>query len=102
MGSWTLKLAKDDVVITEGELKFLDNAARRLNISQDEYAKILKHPEKYPINPPVNYDERIERLFRLSKMVVVDGKIDLHEVKLMRKIAVGLHFDENNVEKVCD
>ncbi len=97
-----VKLAEDDGIITKDEQKLLDRTARKLNISEEEYTKILKNPEKFPINPPVNYNERIERLYRLAKMVLVDGKIDLHEVKLMRKIAIGLHFSEDNTEKVCD
>lgn len=97
-----VKLAEDDGVITEGEQKLLDRSARRLNINEEEYKAILKSPEKYPVNPPVSYDDRIERLYRLAKMVLADGKVDLHEVQLMRKIAVGLHFEEDNAEKVCD
>lgn len=97
-----VKIAEDDGVITEGEQKLLDRAAKKLHISQEEYKEILKNPEKYPINAPVSYDERIERLYRLSKMVLADEKVDLHEVQLMRKIAVGLLFQEDNVEKVCD
>lgn len=97
-----VKIAKDDGTITEGEQKLLDRSARRLHINEEEYKAILKNPEKYPVNPPVNYDERIERLYRLAKMVLADGEVDLHEVQLMRKIAVGLHFEEDNAEKVCD
>ncbi len=97
-----VKLAEDNGIITEGKQKLLDRAARRLNISTEEYAKILKSPEKFPINPPVSYDERIERLYRLTTMVLADNEVDLHEVKLMRKIAIGLHFKGDNTEKVCD
>lgn len=97
-----VKLAKDDGIITEGEQKLLDKSAKRLNISEEEYKAILKNPEKYPVNPPISYDERIERLYRLAKMVLADGIADSHEVQLMRKIAVGLHFSDDNTEKVCD
>lgn len=97
-----VKLAEDDGVITEGEQELLDRAARRLHINETEYKAILKNPEKYPINPPVSYDNRIERLYRLAKMVLADGKVDLHEMQVLRKIAVGLHFSEDNAEKVCD
>lgn len=97
-----VKIAKDDNIITEGEQKLLDRSARNLNISEEEYKDILKNPEKYPVNPPVSYNDRIERLYRLAKMVLADGKVELHEVKLLRKIAVGLRFSNGNTEKVCD
>lgn len=97
-----VKLAQNDGIITEGEQKLLDRTAKRLHISEEEYKNVLKNPEKYPVNPPMSYDERIERLYRLAKMVLADGQVDTHEVGLMRKIAVGLHFDGDNTEKVCD
>lgn len=97
-----VKIAQDDGIITEGEQKLLDRTARRLNITEDEYKEILKNPKKHPVNPPVSYDDRIERLYRLAKMVLADGNANAHEVQLMRKIAVGLHFSDDNTEKVCD
>jgi len=37
-----VKMAKVDDVISEGEQKLLDRAARRLNITDEEYKEILK------------------------------------------------------------
>ncbi|CAL2107865.1 hypothetical protein T190115A13A_50107 [Tenacibaculum sp. 190524A02b] len=97
-----VKIAKVDTIITEGEEKLLNKAAKKLNISETEYAEILKNPEKFPVNPPVSYDERIERLYRLTKMIFADAQVDKEEVGIMRKIAVALQFPTDNVEKVCD
>ncbi|WBX73699.1 TerB family tellurite resistance protein [Tenacibaculum pacificus] len=97
-----VKIAKTDGIISEGEQKLLDRTASRLNIDETEYTNVLKNPEKYPVNPPASYDERIERLYRLTKMVFADGQIDQKEVSLMQKIAVALQFPTDNVEKVCN
>ncbi|WP_369048285.1 TerB family tellurite resistance protein [Tenacibaculum sp. UWU-22] len=97
-----VKIAKSDNVITDGEQKLLEKAAKRLNIGQEEYSKILEKPENFPVNPPVSYDERIERLYLLTKMVFADDSVTKEEVALLRKIAIGLHFSNDNVEKVCD
>lgn len=97
-----VKIAKIDNVITESEQKLLDVMAKRLHISSEEYTNILKNPEKFPVNPPISYDERIERLYRLTKMIFADEIVDLQEVNILRKIAVALQFPINNVEKVCD
>lgn len=97
-----VKIAKADGEVTEGEEKLLKRASRKLNISETEFKEIYKSPEKFPVNPPVSYDERIERLYRLTKMIFADGEAELDEVKLTRKIAIGLHFSTDNAEKVCD
>ncbi|QTD36463.1 TerB family tellurite resistance protein [Polaribacter batillariae] len=97
-----VKIAKADGKISEEEKALLIKTGKRLNISLEEFTAIINNPEKFPINPPISYDERIERLYRLTKMVLVDGEAALKEVKLLRKIAVGLHFSIDNAEKVCD
>lgn len=97
-----VKMAKANGKISEGEEALLINASKRLNITLEEFNEILLNPEKFPLNPPVNYDERIERLFRLTKMILADGEVDVNEVKLLHKVAVGLHFPVDNVEKICD
>lgn len=97
-----VKIAKADSVITKAEHALLEKAAKRLHISATEYNAILENPEKYPVNAPVSYDERIERLYRLTKMTYADEIVDLDEVVLLRKIAVALQFPLDNIEKVCD
>jgi len=51
------------------------------------------------MNPPTRYECRIERLIRLTKMILVDGDTKLIETQLMRKIAIALNFSNNNGEK---
>ncbi|WP_166386035.1 TerB family tellurite resistance protein [Polaribacter sp. 11A2H] len=97
-----VKIAKADGDISEGEKELLIRAGKNLNITLEESILILTNPEKYPTNAPVGYEDRIERLYRLAKMILVDGEAKLVEVQLMRKIAIRLHFSHDNVEKVCD
>lgn len=97
-----VKIAYADKKISKGEEKQLIRVAKRLHISLEEFKLITLNPEKFPVNPPVSYDERIERLFHLTKMIFADDEVELKEVTLLRKIAVGLHFPLDNAEKVCD
>lgn len=97
-----VKVAIVDGIITDGEQQLLDRTAKRLNISEEEYKAILKHPEKYPLNPPVSYVESIERLYRVTKMIFADGHVDKNQVILLRKTAIALSIPLDNVEKVAD
>jgi uncharacterized tellurite resistance protein B-like protein len=97
-----VKIAKADGEMSEAEKELLIRAGKNLNITLEESILILTSPEKYPTNPPANYEDRIERLFRLTKMILVDGDAKLVEVQLMRKIAIGLNFSIDNAEKICD
>ncbi len=97
-----VKIAKVDGIITNDEQKLLDRTAKRLNISETEYKEILKNPDAFPVNPPIGYDESIERLYRLTKMIYADKDVSKDEVVIMRKIATALSIPVDNVEKVCD
>ncbi|WP_452224065.1 TerB family tellurite resistance protein [Lacinutrix chionoecetis] len=97
-----VRVAMDDGIITEDEKAFLDRLARNLGISEGDYAQILLDYQSHPINPPHSYDQRLERLYDLSRMVYVDHiKGDREEI-LLRKIGVGLGFTPENVKYVVD
>ncbi len=97
-----VKLAMADEIITEGEQQLLERLAKRLEISEEEYKMIVKNPEKHPINPPVSYDARIERLYNLTQMIFADDEVSKEEVSVLQRVAVGLGFPQDNVEKVSD
>lgn len=97
-----VKLALADEIITDGEQKLLDKMARRLNISDNEQKEILKNPDKYPMNPPVDYDRRIERLYNLTQMIFADDEATGEEAKVLNKIVVGLGFNDENAEMITD
>lgn len=94
-----VKLVLADGFIAAGEKKMLDRMAMRLEVSTPEYENILKDPNAYPINPPIDFDRRIERMFNLTKMVFADGEATTDQIKLLDKICVGLGF---SLEKYKD
>ena len=97
-----VKVAMDDGVISDEEKTFLDRLARNLDIGENDYKIILEDYQSHPINPPTSYDIRLERLYDLSRMVYVDHIQGDHEEILLRKIAVGLGFNAENVKYVVD
>src|SRR5690606_24016427 len=79
-----------------------DRLARNLDISDDEYAAILKDYQSHPINPPTSYDRRLERLYDLARMVHVDRIQGTGEDLLLKKIGIGLCFTPDNVKYIVD
>ena len=97
-----VRVAMDDGVISDDEKAFLDRLARNLHISEEEYKTILKDYKSHPINPPHDYDRRLERLYDLARMVYVDHIKGDHEEILLTKISVGLGFHTKNVKYIID
>ena len=97
-----VRVAMEDGEINDLEQDFLYRIARNLDITEKEYKTILKDYESHPINPPVSFDLRIERLYDLARMVHADQIDGEGEVKLLTKMAVGLGFTTVNVSYVVD
>jgi uncharacterized tellurite resistance protein B-like protein len=97
-----VRVAMGDGVISNDEKAFLDRLANNLDISESEYKLILKDYQSHPINPPLSYDNRLERLYDLSRMVYVDHIAGEPEVELLTKIAVGLGFNTKNIKYIID
>jgi len=95
-----VRLALVDNVIKKGEQKLLGHLAKGLGITKEEYKDILKNHHKYPIEPPVSYDDRIERLYNLTNMILADNEIGKNQVFLLQKIAIGLGFLKQNVKRL--
>ncbi|MFC4635221.1 TerB family tellurite resistance protein [Dokdonia ponticola] len=97
-----VRVAMSDAIITEDEKKFLDRTARNLDISEEDYKMILKDYSSHKINPPISYDNRLERLFDLGRMVYADHELGDKQVVMLERLAVGLGFTANNVKYIVD
>jgi hypothetical protein len=97
-----VRVAMDDGIITADEQAFLDRLAQNLNVEETTYKEILKNYKSHPINPPVSYDQRLERLYDLVRMVHVDQIKGDSEHRLLNKIGVGLGFHAVNVRYIVD
>lgn len=97
-----VRVAMSDNVITLEERAFLDRLARNLDISETDYAIILKDYLAHPINPPITYDRRLERLFDLTRMVYADSELGERQQKMLERLGVGLGFSPQNIKYVID
>ncbi len=97
-----VRIAMSDGIINDAEKAFLDRLATRLDITEAEYKTILKDYKSHPINPPLSYDTRLERLYDLARMVWADHIESKHQVRLLEKLSVGLGFNQDNVKYIAD
>lgn len=97
-----VRVAMSDGVINEDEKAFLDRLATKLGVSDEEYKAILKNYKNHPINPPLSYDLRLERLYDLARMVRADDIEGPNQIGLLEKLCVGLGFSTDNVKYIAD
>lgn len=97
-----VRVALADGACDQEEKAFLDKLARKLEISSAEYEEILENPLKYPINPPSLYEQRLERLYDLSRMVHVDHVLGDKQEKLLTKFSLALGFTPEKVNGIVE
>ncbi len=97
-----VNMAGSDGDINKKEEALLKRFARKLDIEEDEYLKVLENPTSYPIHPPNSYERRLERLHDLLVMIFSDHEIDEEETYLLKKYAIGLGFSRESSEKIIN
>lgn len=97
-----VKLALADAIVTEGEERLLKRLANKFHILEERYNDIIENYDKYSLKGFHSYDERIEHLYDLAKMIYADDTVSIKEASVLIKICVGLGFSVNNAEKVAD
>lgn len=95
-----VRLALLDNKINSEEYKLLERLAIRLDITKSEFEAILKKPNNYPVTPPVSYEERLEHLYDLTKMLFLDKNPTIDKTSTMDRIAVGLGFPAENARAI--
>ena len=95
-----VRVAMSDDVITDEEKAFLDRMARNLDVSESDYKEILKNYKSHPVNPPTMYNERLERLYDLSRMVYADHELGSNQTVILERLGIGLGFSPENVAYV--
>jgi uncharacterized tellurite resistance protein B-like protein len=97
-----VRIAHADGKITEQEQDFLNKLAVALQISKEEYEEIMKDPSKHQINAPYLYNDRLEALYKLGRLVHRDHQLgDLQEMLLV-KFALALGFTPGNVNYIVN
>ena len=97
-----VRIALADGVITDEEQAFINRTAINLEIEEEEVASIIKNVDQYQINPPSSKRVRLERLYDLARIVLVDNIADDAEKKLMHRLVIGLGFDADQANSIVE
>ncbi len=89
-------LARVDGKVDETEVALLEKIARRLSLTPEVAKEIMKHPDEYPMIPPVEKEERFERLIQFIQMTFIDGVVDESEQRLVARYGIALGFEDDD------
>ena len=97
-----IKIALADGIISKEEEAFINRTAVNLEIEDSEVIEIKANIDSYLINPPVSEQNRLERLYDLSRMVFADNIADKAEKNLLKRLVIGLGFTVDKVDQVIE
>lgn len=95
-----VNLAAVDGEINSFEEQRLKRFAAKLDISEEEYKKVLKNPTAFPLNSYYSVEQRLERLYDLFQIIFTDHSVGEEEMGLIKKYALGLGFSSEASEKI--
>jgi len=94
-------LFADEGKFDPDEKIFLDKLALKLGISESEYEEILENPLKYPLDPPHLYEDRLESLYNITRVIHHDHHLGDKQETLLRKFVLALGFHHKKVEEIA-
>jgi len=98
-----IKMSLADGVLDDNEMKIITKVARSYGIiDPSDLLYIIKNYEKYSLEPTYNYEERIEQLYNLTKIIYADGHIDRAELKLLKNAILSLGFPAKNLDAIYE
>jgi len=83
------------------EKEFLDKLALRLGISDAEYQEILENPMKYPLDPPHLFEDRLESLYNITRVIHHDHHLGDRQETLLRKFVLALGFHHKRIDEIA-
>ncbi|MDZ7612319.1 MAG: hypothetical protein U5K51_00250 [Flavobacteriaceae bacterium] len=96
------RVAKSDGAITPEEMLFLRKIAKRYDIDEEEFKKILKSPDDFPTIGYYEFEDRVERFYDMMKMISDHNRKSYQEVRVLKKVVTGLSFCVKKVDNIVD
>lgn len=97
-----VNLAAVDGKINRDEDILIKRFADKLDISNEEYKRIIANKEKYSLNPPYSAKKRITRLYDLFIIIYTDHYMNSQEQKLVSRYAIELGYGEEKAKEIVE
>jgi uncharacterized tellurite resistance protein B-like protein len=93
-------LACADGSLDKIEMDLIFKIGVTAGLSPDELHRIFQRPESIAFYPPETYRERIEQLYDMVMVMMVDGEFHKNEIALCKLTAIKLGFKHQIIDKI--
>lgn len=93
-------VARADGDVHRAEMDLVIGLAEKFHMSTEEVTKIIRDPDSVALVSPKTPEERMEHLYDLITVMMVDGRIDEKELFLCKSLGVKLGCGEDTIDSV--
>ncbi len=95
-----MKITLRDGEVSDDEKSFLQHFGKKLGVTPQEYFELIENDlyMSYDISAPYLYNDRLESLYHISKIVHEDDLTINIKEKWLKRVAVAIGFDPSNVK----
>ncbi len=93
-------LAHSDGHFDESEEYFIRKVGLKCGLSERDIKLISMRPESVNFLPPKNYEDRVEQLYDLISIILIDNEIHDNEMVMCKKFAKRLGFNDKIVDQI--
>ena len=91
-------VARADGDVDRAEMDLVIGLAEKFHMSTNEVTRIIRDPDAVALVTPKTANERMEHLYDLITVMMVDGRIDEKELFLCKSLGVKLGCGEDTID----
>jgi hypothetical protein len=88
-------LAEADGKLHADEIDLLNKIGKHYGLKKNQILEIFRDQSESEMKIPVNFDQKINQLFEMVKLMMIDKVIDEKEMEIAQEMASKLKFGED-------
>ena len=97
-----IEVFKIDGKVNPAELALLQKEGRKFGLTEPEIDRLISQTSYSSYHAPYSLDEKFEQLYNVAEMVLADDTVTDNELRLLRKFATEVGFDDRAIDILRD
>ncbi|QNL22291.1 hypothetical protein HZR84_10180 [Hyphobacterium sp. CCMP332] len=95
-------LAEADGKLHADEIDLLNKIGKHYGLKKNQILEIFREQKNAEQKIPVNFDQKINQLFEMVKLMMVDNIVDEKEMEIATEMAENLNFKKGVIQKLIE
>ncbi len=97
-----VNLAEADGLLHVDEIELLNKIGKHYGLKKNQILEIFRDQKNTVQKIPVNFDQKINQLFEMVKLMMVDNVVDKEEMDIAEEMAENLRFEKGIINSLIE